>query len=226
MRARTAAAEPSSTGKRRRSMVLVVVTAAAIGFAVPHAWGAVTDNIVPIGDFDAHEMCRKGGPSSSDTRSRVCQTDNRDVGMYRQGSLSAAQKTRVDQVIDAQFSPTDLVMKWDGSPAYSGDAETDFIYQIGTVKESDDDVVGRAWCDDPIENTIKCDQTYIRIENGYVTKKRICHETGHAVGLLHGADAVPELSNSDNRLGCMEKPSDGGSESLGDNNRDNINSVY
>ncbi|WP_432014390.1 hypothetical protein [Streptomyces cucumeris] len=156
----------------------------------------------------------------------MCQTDNRVVGMYRQGSLSSAQKTRVDSVIDAQYSPTDLVMKWESSPSYHGSAETDFIYQIGTVVHGDDEVVGRAWCDDPIEVSVKCDQTYIRIENGYVTKKRICHESGHAAGLLHGSNAVPRLSNRDNRLGCMETPSDGGSESLKDNNRDNINSVY
>ncbi len=200
--------------------MVIVAAAAVVGFASPQAFAVVTDNIVPIGGFDAHEACKKGNPSGG----RVCQTDNDTVTMYRQGSLSSAQKSRVADVIGAQYQPTDLELSWDGSPDYDGGAETDFVYQIGAV--GGDDTVGRAWCDDPIENTIKCDQTYIRIENGYVTKKRICHETGHAVGLLHGAEAVPRLSNTDNRLGCMEKPSDGGTESLGSNNRDNVNSVY
>lgn len=221
----TAEFEPARPRKRHRGMAIVIAAAAGIGFAVPQAFASVTDNIVPIGSFDAHEACRKGNPGEQ-TKPRVCQTDNKDVSMYRQGSLSSAQKARVADVISAQYQPTALVLQWDSSPTYDGGAETDFIYQIGTVERGDDDVVGRAWCDDPIENTIKCDQTYIRIENGYVTKKRICHETGHAVGLLHGGDAVPRLSNTDSRLGCMETPSDGGSESLGSNNRDNINSVY
>ncbi|CAM5622521.1 hypothetical protein SALBM311S_05133 [Streptomyces alboniger] len=217
--------ESTRSSKRRRGMAIVVAVAAGIGFAVPQAFASVTDNIVPIGSFDAHEACRKGSPGSQ-TKPRVCQTDNKDVSMYRQNSLSSAQKSRVADVISAQYQPTALVLKWDSSPSYSGGAETDFIYQIGSVEGSGDDIVGRAWCDDPIENTIKCDQTYIRIENGNVTKKRICHETGHAVGLLHGRDAVPRLSNTDSRLGCMETPSDGGTESIGSNNRDNINSVY
>lgn len=225
MTASTFKCEPTRPRKRHRSMAVVIAVAAGIGFAIPQAFAAVTDNIVPIGDFDAHEACRKGSPGDQ-AKPRVCQTDNKDVSMYRQGSLSSAQKSRVADVIGAQYQPTDLVLKWDSTPAYSGGAETDFIYQIGTVQEAGDDIVGRAWCDDPIENTIKCDQTYIRIENGNVTKKRICHETGHAVGLLHGENAVPRLSNTDSRLGCMETPSDGGTESIGSNNHDNINSVY
>jgi hypothetical protein len=205
-------------------MVVVVTVAAAIGLAIPQAFAAVTDNIVPIGGFDAHEACRRGTPSPDNPKPRICQTDNKTVTMWRESSLSSAQKSRVATVISDQYSPTDLVMNWASSAVYSGGAETDFVYQVGSVGDST--VAGRAWCDDPIENTIKCDQTYIRVENGSVTKKRLCHESGHGVGLLHGDDAVPELGKKDQRLGCMVTPSDDGPYDLGTNNRQNINSVY
>lgn len=208
--------------RRRSVMAVVAVTAGAAGFLAPVAWAAVTDNITPIGDADAWEMCRKGKP---DANAYPCQTDNRDVSLWRQGTLEAADKDRVKRMIDDEYAPTDLVMSWPSSPEYAGGAETDIVYQ--EKSPTDNRFVGVAWCDDPIENTVKCDQAYVRIKGGSrFTYKVLCHETGHAVGLLHGNDAVPELNPRDDRLGCMHNPADDGPADLGSNNRDNINKIY
>lgn len=209
--------------RRRRTVMAVVGVAAGVaGFLAPAAWAAVTDNITPIGDADAWEMCRKGKP---DGDAYPCQTDNRDVTLWRQNTLEAADRDRVKRMIDAEYAPTDLVMSWPSSAEYTGGSETDIVYQ--ELTPTDDRFQGVTWCDDPIENTVKCDQAYVRIKGGAkFTYRVLCHETGHAVGLLHGNDAVPSLSARDTRLGCMYNPADDGPLHLGDNNKDNINKVY
>ncbi|MFI6288960.1 hypothetical protein ACIBCM_30160 [Streptomyces sp. NPDC051018] len=63
------------------------------------------------------------------------------------------------------------------------------------------------------------------IEHGYYGRGPICHETGHAVGLLHGNTACPRLSDTHPALGCMQMPPPW-SASLGANNKENINRVY
>ncbi|MFI6288959.1 hypothetical protein ACIBCM_30155 [Streptomyces sp. NPDC051018] len=84
---------------------------------------------------------------------------------------------------------------------------------------------GIAWCDDAGLPGSKCDQHYIRIEPSAYHEGVVCHEAGHAVGLLHGEDAAPALNDSHPALGCMRKPI-GLGMTLGANNRSQINSNY
>lgn len=80
------------------------------------------------------------------------------------------------------------------------------------------------WCNDAV-GTFQCDQQYIRIRgNGYYTSSLTCHETGHAVGLLHGDLASPKLGKTNKVLGCMTTPVQ--SEVLGKNQIENINGRY
>lgn len=54
-----------------------------------------------------------------------------------------------------------------------------------------------------------------------------CHETGHSLGLLHGDEGVPALSNTDHRtLHCMAKPSFGFDHHVGQHNLVHLNSHY
>lgn len=54
-----------------------------------------------------------------------------------------------------------------------------------------------------------------------------CHETGHAVGLLHPDDSSPSKSKIDTRFGCMMNAPVAAYYGLGtDPNILNINSVY
>jgi hypothetical protein len=106
---------------------------------------------------------------------------------------------------------------------FTGSGETDIIYQEGPVPDPN---VGYAWCDDPVDTAFyRCDQQYVRIQSGWYNQGLTCHETGHAVGLLHGLASSPNVPNDAEKLKCMKKvpPSD---ENLGTNNQDNINATY
>ncbi|BBC35752.1 hypothetical protein SGFS_070460 [Streptomyces graminofaciens] len=177
------------------------------------AAGAI-DNIAPTAHYDV--PCRKG---------LVCQTDNATLTYYMDSGggnkLEADDKATVRDVLNSEYAPTDLSVSYDSSPSWSGDAETDIYYSEGTVSGSDD---GFTYCENPASGIYKCDQQYIKIEPGYWSYGLTCHETGHAVGLLHGMDSQPTVGAQDSRLGCMKKSV--GGEGLGDNNKRNINSVY
>ncbi|MET8538635.1 hypothetical protein ABZV67_45025 [Streptomyces sp. NPDC005065] len=138
--------------------------------------------------------------------------------------LESPDRLAVTTTMGNEFSPTDLVIQLDSSPVFSGSGETDIIYQEGSTNLSEN-VIGVTWCNDAVGDGIRCDQQYIRIRgNGTYDTSVACHETGHAVGLVHGDGANPRLGNEDSRLGCMIK--DGWNNDLGSNNTGNINKVY
>ncbi|WP_402372975.1 hypothetical protein [Isoptericola rhizosphaerae] len=107
-------------------------------------------------------------------------------------------------------------------PVYSGSGETDIIYKESSLPNG---LIGATWCNAPVANSHRCDQQYVDILPGNYQKKVICHESGHAVGLLHGSEASPKLSRGDDRLGCMQTPVPDGAP-LGQNQKDNINANY
>lgn len=102
------------------------------------------------------------------------------------------------------YQPTVLTMVVDDTPTYSGAGETDLIYQKGSLSG----LVGLTWCNDAVDSSsYDCDQQYVKFDSGYaITKASSCHETGHAVGLVHGQDSYPVLTNVDSQLGCMRTP--------------------
>lgn len=116
-------------------------------------------------------------------------------------------------------------MSWVASPEYSGSAETDIIYQVSTSGFSGN-TIGQTWCDDAVTAT-RCDQEYVRFRAAtYVNRELACHETGHAVGLTHGADAYPSESNTASELGCMETPDYGNNPYIESHNVSEINATY
>jgi hypothetical protein len=143
----------------------------------------------------------------------VCQTDNANVYWYADsndpGELEANDVDSLENMLATQFAPTDLAIYYDSSPVFSGTAQTDIIYQESEAAlPLPSGYRGWTWCNDDVgTEAYVCDQQYVRIQSpdGY----RIfggglaCHETGHAVGLLHGADAYPVLPSTDGRFGCM-----------------------
>jgi hypothetical protein len=50
-----------------------------------------------------------------------------------------------------------------------------------------------------------------------------CPESGHAVGLTHGEDASPAVSNTADSLHCMRRPDAEADRWLGQHNADQIN---
>ncbi|MFC8824875.1 hypothetical protein ACFT9I_05885 [Streptomyces sp. NPDC057137] len=194
-----------------------------LGVGAGVAWAAVTDNMVPTGATvpACHD---ENGPDGV----LNCQTDNAALSYYMDSGgtneLEEVDRAVVRLVMADEYSPTDLSVAYDSTPAFSGSAETDIVYEesgIGVGSGS----VGATFCNDAADS-LRCDQQYIRILGGgeydYGTT---CHETGHAVGLTHGRNAHPQLSQTDSRLGCLKTPS-GTGDRLGANNRDNINLTY
>lgn len=148
------------------------------------------------------------GPNCS--TSIYCQTDNSAVTYFRQSSLDASAKTNIATVLSQKYDPTDLTVREESPPSYTGGSETDIIYQVNpsAVPLFVDAVT---WCDDPITVT-QCDQHYVAFRtnsppNGAINNAIACHETGHAIGLTHGTQAYPVMANTDPNLGCMAIPS-------------------
>ncbi|GLF97170.1 hypothetical protein [Streptomyces yaizuensis] len=220
-------AKTEKRASRRRRVLAPVALAASVltlGIGSGVAYAAVTDNIVPTANYSPR--CIDEG-SEPDANGGLCLTDNTDVTYYGDSSgdnmLEAGDKATVNSVMANEYNPTQLNTSYDSSPSFSGSAETDIIYQEGT-RNLGSNVLGMAWCNDAVTSS-KCDQAYIRIRPGNYSYGISCHETGHAVGLTHGAQAAPRLRQNDSRLGCMQTPVPSGA-GLGANNRDNINAAY
>ncbi|SEC83488.1 hypothetical protein [Streptomyces melanosporofaciens] len=220
---------PHPRTTRNRLLTLLALAVAGLMTAVGISWAAiVTDNMVPVGTDGAGAWgCRvdpDGGDGSTD-----CWTDNSNVYYYMDSGgefrLEDVDKANVRSALSTEYSPTHLAIHYDADPVFSGSAETDIVYQEGS-KNLDADSAGVTWCNGVGSGRYDCDQQYIRIR-GYdaYTKGRVCHETGHAVGLQHGSASQPSLGNQDTRLGCLQTPSAPG-DHLGSNNKDHINAVY
>ncbi|WP_253916918.1 hypothetical protein [Streptomyces sp. MNP-20] len=201
---------------RRTSMIaagigtLAVSAVATAAFAASQAY---TDNMYPTDNADW--TCR-----DSDYGYEFCKTDNANLTVYRQGSLSASGKAKIKEMLGEQYSPTQLKVYIRNSGVYTGGSETDVIYQNERIPGG---WRGGTWCDDAIGN-YKCDQQYVRFRYATPSYADTCHETGHAVGLTHGQDAAPKKDNKDRRLGCLVSP--GTIKSLGSHNKEMINSTY
>lgn len=159
------------------------------------------------------------------TSSIVCQTDNETVVYYMQGSLTSGSKTSVRTTQNNSYDGTDLNVSETSSPVYSGSGETDIVYQQGESGFTGTQI-GIYWCDDAVDGEIyECDQGYVKVR--YTASRYLaCHETGHAVGLVHGAQAYPSQSQQASIMGCMVTPANDAQMYLGDTNVQNINGVY
>ena len=193
--------------KRRRRLLVGLGLAATIsvGGVAGLAWAVSFKNIVPNINYGA--ACRAGtGPNTGS----VCQTDNGAVSVWFQSSISqySSDVASVRKTLDESYDPTAaLSISYVGSPVYSGSGETDIVYQEGSMPAGSN-LVGYTWCNDPVDGQIyKCDQQYVRFLNTYPVRRSLaCHETGHAVGLLHGPDSYPPVADNNSELGCMQRP--------------------
>jgi hypothetical protein len=139
----------------------------------------------------------------------ACLTDN--AGLYfcfdsTYQPATAAMKTAVRNTMSYSYTTTDLNTYEEGC-VYTGTGETDIVYQeLATLPGS---AVGFTWCDDAT-SSLRCDQHYITLKQaslaGYLPDKAwglACHETGHAVGFLHGGNSDPVVDGNSNIIGCM-----------------------
>lgn len=135
-----------------------------------------------------------------------CHTDNTAMTYFSESSLNATAKGNITTVLNDKYHPTDLNVSVESPPSYTGGAETDVIYQVN-ASAVPWYAQAYAWCDDPIDS-VKCDQHYVAFKSNDIAINNAiaCHETGHTVGLTHGAQAYPTMSETDSNLGCMGTP--------------------
>jgi hypothetical protein len=138
-----------------------------------------------------------------------CLTDNADTSWYTDsdnsnGSGDIRNRATFELILEREYDDkTALSMRYQPNPKFSGSGETDIIFQQGVLPTG---VLGRTWCNDAIEGTRECDQTYVRFDSHTPIAYAICHETGHAVGLTHGAQANPVQPNDTGVFFCMRAP--------------------
>lgn len=217
---------PITLTKRLSARTVGVMAVASLAIATTSgvAWAAYVDNMYPT--QYAHAGCFSESPNAQQVS---CRTDNSYVTYYMDSGgefeLETPDRTDVKDTMRLDYRPTDLDVVYDSSPSFSGSAETDIIYQEGSagIPSSID---GMTWCNGAASHVDLCDQQYVRIRgNGTYTRGLACHETGHAIGLVHGQQASPRKQNDDSRLGCMKTPV-GSTTSIGQNNIDNINGTW
>lgn len=197
-----------------RSFGVVIAACALLASTTASAAGTSFDNMFPT---QAGQTCSSG--------LLPCQTDNYSLTVYAQSSVDSSTWAEIKFVLDVQYNPTDLNVIFASTPVYTGSAETDIIYRIDASKVPSG-AGGYTYCDDPLD-PYKCDQQYVTFRSASDARNdgMSCHETGHAVGLLHGANSNPSISNTDPALGCMATPVSS-SAGLGSHNSSEINATY
>lgn len=173
------------------------------------------DNMRPTKNYSRD--CFDGTQSSG----VICQTDNRDLTVFMESSITATGATNIRETLDYSYDGTALRVLYQSSGTYSGKTETDIVYR-GNIRDLPSD--GMAWCDDAVSR-VRCDQHIVAFVGTNPDRAIACHETGHAVGLTHGEGANPKQSNTNKSLACMTtRPIS--SALLGQHNAKTINRAY
>jgi hypothetical protein len=217
--------------RARRAAQLLLVAAAAFAVTLGPAALAIElvqggspthDFLAPTETYDVR--CTEGEPGTGS----VCRTDNSTVTWHLvttgELALEPADRDTVTAGLSQNYDgPTDLDFSYADTPSYTGETETDFVYEEGSLP---DGYVGYTWCDDSGRD-YTCDQTYIRIVDDAFTPGLVCHETGHAVGLVHGARTTSQYGDQDLvHLGCMVKNGVPATATLRPTQIADIDSVY
>lgn len=168
----------------------------ALSIALALAMGSTSTRAV---HFD--QMYKTTNTNWDCNTSLYCQTDGWYVTWFPESNLSAAGKTMIRQVLRDNYDPTVLLTVEESSSTvkYTGWQETDIIF---LQKNLPSGIAGRVYCDDP-SNSTQCDQHYVEFDSSSPGYALVCHETGHAVGLTHGAQASPVQADATYDLGCM-----------------------
>jgi len=200
----------------KRSSKTIACIALFAAFAVACQPNVAFDNLVP--NRRIGYSCFSGNIGNF----TACSQDNTDLEWGVQAGFSPNEMSNLFSV-QGEIDGTDFRTTRTNSITYSGDYETDIVY---THHSFGGTTIGATWCEDSV-NGSKCDQWYVAFKDTLEADMNLaCHESGHALGLLHGNDASPAVPLTDSRLGCMVWPADFLSRSLGSYTVREINNAY
>lgn len=184
----------------------------------------VTDNMYPTSTMNNPPCTGSYGWSGGEN----CQTQNSLVTtsvITYVGGLSTTTRDLIHSWNEYHYGPTDLAFiprlaadEWEGVGDY-----TDIIFEHNSAIFP---YSGYTWCAFAVSAT-SCDTHFVAFSSTAPSANVICHETGHALGLLHGVESAPAFWNDDSRLGCLVAPVPAGSSlALGGQNAGIINATY
>lgn len=218
-------------GNLRRATSFAVLFVALVLNSSP-AYAIYVNNLMPTPEVPS---CRTAGPGPNGV---PCQSDNATVTYWMESPIDKTTGTdstaeaQINATMSGSYNGTDLNTAYDSTPVDSGTGETDIMYRHKIADFGDSSAVGYYFCNDVsgISNT-KCDQGYINLK--YITntaaqmRALACHETGHAVGLVHPTESSPNKAPGDTQFECMMNAPVAAHYGLGaDPNIANINRVY
>lgn len=201
----------------RRAFVCLAATATAVLVNPTPSVALDFDNMYQTQNtnWDCYDGERMAGD--------YCRTDNKAVYIVREPGMTTKGDQDIVDALHREYSPTDLAIHVESKGDYEGSTETDIVYDYHAIAESG--VLGWTWCNDATSD-YECDQEYVEFDDTDPWWATIVHETGHAVGLTHGAQAYPAVSQQDSRLACMKAYIDSGDDNLGSHNSATINALY
>ena len=204
--------------KRTRSLAVAGALAVSSLTGAGAALAADYDNMYPTGNYP--------GPCGGGTMEAAgfCLTDSRGITAFRKyGHFAQSGLDNIQSSLNRYIDGTVLSYYFVGvdGVVYSGAEQTDIVYDVGTVPGN---LLGITSCNHAADS-VSCDQHFVRFPANAPSTNTTCHETGHAVGLTHGQEAWPSISNHDDRLQCMTtQPIE--VNTVGPNNKGWINATY
>jgi hypothetical protein len=198
---------PPVRSRRGWAAAASVITAAVLAWPAPASAEfqpqTHIDSLYPTAN--ATWTCVDGVSGGATPTNLFCLTDNADTSWYTDsdnsnGSGDIRNRDTFELVLEREYdAKTALSMRYQPNPKFSGSGETDIIFQQGNTGP----LLGITWCNDAVEGTRECDQQYVRFASHNPGQYLICHETGHAVGLTHGAQANPVQAQDEPLMDCM-----------------------
>lgn len=178
---------------------------------------------LPANSPPAHaNFITEGGVTCSTTASNtVCANDNSELTWYEE--LGPRMSTAVLDTLYNSYDTTRLTVQ----VASGHNGEMDVFYSFVNLQG----LIGQHRCITKA-TTNRCDHAHVDFDPNELDgqsdtflKASACHETGHSVGLTHGMDGRPQLSNNDPVLHCMRLPSNPNT-TVGSHNVAHLNGLY